>query len=62
MQFTNATTAIDSIKDIKTNVLKTLVTEQSFLKPLQAMVDAEAQLAKAAVSAMEEFFSKFKAA
>ena len=62
MQFTNATTAIDSIKDIKTNVLKTLVTEQSFLKPLQAMVDAEAALAKATVKTFEDLVGKFKLA
>ena len=62
MQFAHATTAIDTIKDAKSTALKTMVSDEKFRKPLQAMVDAEAQLAKAAVSAMEEFFSKFKAA
>ena len=62
MQFAHATTAIDTIKDAKSTALKSIVTDEKFRKPLQAMVDAEAQLAKATVSAMEEFFSKFKAA
>ena len=62
MQFAHATTAIDTIKDAKSTALKSIVTDEKFRKPLQAMVDAEAQLAKAAVSAMEDFFSKFKAA
>lgn len=62
MQFTNATTVIDSIKDAKTKVLKNLVTEQSILKPLQAMVEAEADLAKATFKAFEDMVGKFKLA
>lgn len=62
MQFANATTAIDTIKDAKTKILDTLVTEQSFRKPLQSFVDAEAQLAKATVRAVEDFLTKFKLA
>jgi hypothetical protein len=43
-------------------MLKTVVTDESFRKPLQAMVDAEAQLAKAFVKSTNEFFGKFKTA
>lgn len=53
---------IDTVKDMKTNVLKTVVTDESFRKPLQAMVDAEAQLAKAYVKTVTEFAGKFKTA
>lgn len=53
---------IDTVKDIKTNVLKTVVTDESFRKPLQAMVDAEAQLAKAYVKTVTDFAGKFKTA
>lgn len=62
MQFVNATTVIDSIKDAKTKVLNTVVTEQSFRKPLQSMIDAEAALAKATLDAVEDLVSKFKLA
>lgn len=62
MQFANATNVIDSIKDAKTKALNTLVTEQSFRKPLQAMIDAEAALAKATVDAIDNALSKFKVA
>jgi hypothetical protein len=62
MQFTHATNAIDTIKDAKATVLKTLVTDETFRKPLQAMVDAEAQLAKATVKSIEEMVAKFKVA
>ena len=53
---------IDTVKDAKTTMLKTVVTDESFRKPLQAMVDAEAQLAKAFVKSTTEFFGKFKTA
>lgn len=53
---------IDTVKDAKTTMLKTVVTDESFRKPLQAMVDAEAQLAKALVKSTNEFFGKFKTA
>ena len=62
MQFTYATTAIDTIKDAKDTVLKSLVTDETFRKPLQAMIDAEAQLAKATVKSIEDMVAKFKVA
>lgn len=62
MQFTYATTAIDTIKDAKATVLKSLVTDETFRKPLQAMIDAEAQLAKATVKSIEDMVAKFKMA
>lgn len=60
MQLPNVNIAIDSIKDAKTKALNTLVTDKAFQKPLQAFIDAEAQLAKATFNAVDEFFSKFK--
>lgn len=53
---------IDTVKDMKTNVLKTVVTDESFRKPLQAMIDAEAQLAKAYVKTVTDFAGKIKTA
>lgn len=53
-------TLIDTIKDTKTNVLKTFVTEKQFLTPLQDMVNAEAALAKSFVKSIEDFAAKFK--
>lgn len=54
------TTYIDAVSSVKTNMLKTFVTEESMRKPMQTMVDAEAQLSKAVVSYYENLFSKFK--
>lgn len=62
MQFTNATTVIDSIQDAKVKVLKNLITEQAFLKPLVSIVEAEAALAKATVKAIEDAYGKIKLA
>jgi hypothetical protein len=59
---TQINTAIDSIKDAKTTALKTFVTDESIRKPLQAMVDAEAALAKNVAKAFQDAFSKFKPA
>lgn len=53
-------TIIDTIKDAKSTTLKTFVQEEQFRKPLQAMVDAEATLAKAIAKSTETFLSKFK--
>ena len=62
MQFTFATNAIDTIKSAKSTALNTSVTDKTFSKPLQEMIDAEAALAKATVKAIEDFVSKFKVA
>lgn len=59
---TQFNTAIDTIKDAKTNALKTFVTDESFRKPLQAMVEAEATLAKNMAKAFQDALSKFKTA
>lgn len=56
---TQITTAIDTIKDAKTTALKTFVTDESIRKPLQAMVDAEATLAKNIMKSFEDFATKF---
>ena len=53
-------TIIDTVTDLKTNVLKTIVTEESFRKPLQEMVNAENALAKATVSYVNDMFAKCK--
>ena len=54
-------TLIDTIKDTKNNVLKTLVTEKQYLTPMQDIVNAEAALAKNFVKSIEDFVAKFKA-
>lgn len=54
-------TLIDTIKDTKNNVLKTLVTEKQYLTPMQDIVNAEAALAKSFVKSFEDFVAKFKA-
>ena len=51
---------IDSVSSAKSNMLKTLVTEESLRKPMQNMIDAEAQLSKAVVTYYENLFAKFK--
>jgi hypothetical protein len=53
-------TIIDTVTDAKTNALKTIVTEESFRKPLQEMVNAENALAKATVSYVNDMFAKCK--
>ena len=53
-------TIIDTVTDAKTNALKTIVTEESFRKPLQEMVNAENSLAKATVSHVNDMFAKCK--
>lgn len=58
--FAYAETAIETVKTAKSTALKTLVTEESFRKPLQSMIDAEAELAKAAMKAADAFMFKFK--
>lgn len=60
--FAYAETAIETVKTAKSTVLKTLVNEESFRKPLQSMIDAEAELAKAAFAFMDTLISKAKIA
>ena len=60
MQLSQVNTFIDTVKNTKSTVIKTLVTDKTFSAPLQAMVDAEAQLAKATVTAFEDLVAKFK--
>lgn len=60
MQLAYATSFIDTIKSTKETIIKTLVTEKTFSEPLQAMVEAEAKLAKATLTAMDEMIAKFK--
>lgn len=59
---TQINTTIDTIKDAKTTALKTFVTDESIRKPLQAMVDAEATLAKNIMKSFEDFSTKFNLA
>lgn len=60
MKLPNVNIVIDSVKDAKTKALNTLVTEKSFQKPLQAIIDAEAELAKAVYNAFDEWMNKAK--
>lgn len=60
MQFAQATSFIDTIKTTKETIIKSLVTDKTFSEPLQAMVEAEAKLAKATVTAIDEMIAKFK--
>lgn len=60
MKLPNVNIVIDSVKDAKTKALNTLVTEKSFQKPLQAIIDAEAELAKATYNAFDEWMNKLK--
>ena len=55
-------TLIDTIKDTKSTILKTFVTDKQFLTPLQDIVNAEAALAKNFVKTVEDFATKFKVA
>ena len=57
---TQLNTFIDTIKDTKGTFLKTYVQDKQIREPLQAIVDAEAALAKQFTKAMEDFVSKFK--
>ena len=58
---TQLNTIIDTISASKGTFLKTFVQEKQIREPLQAIVDAEAALAKQFTKAMEDFVSKFKA-
>lgn len=60
MKLPNVNIVIDSVKDAKTKALNTLVIEKSFQKPLQAIIDAEAELAKATYNAFDEWMNKLK--
>lgn len=53
---------IDTIKDTKNTILKSLVTDKQFLTPLQDIVNAEATLAKNFVKSFEDFVGKFNVA
>jgi hypothetical protein len=53
---TYANQAIDAIQDLNTKSLKTFVTEESFRKPLQAIVDAQTAYAKEMVKTGTELF------
>jgi hypothetical protein len=58
---TQLNTIIDTVKDSKGTFLKTFVQDNQIRKPLQAIVDAEAELAKLFAKSVEDFASKFKA-
>lgn len=58
---TQLNTFIDTIKESKGTFLKTFVQDNQIRKPLQAIVDAEAELAKLFTKSVEDFASKFQA-
>lgn len=62
MQLSQVNTFIDTLKDTKATIINSLVTDKTFNAPLQAMVEAEAQFAKATITAIDELVAKFKVA
>lgn len=51
---------IDTVSSMKSNVLKTIVTDETLRKPMQNMIDAETQLSKAIVTYFGNCMSKCK--
>lgn len=50
-------TAIDTVQGVKTNFVKTFVTNEELKKPLQAYIDAQTSFAKSVAQETNNFFT-----
>jgi hypothetical protein len=56
---TYANQFVDTVQDTKTNVLKTMITDEKVRAPLQSFVDAQTVFSKEMVKIADNMFTQF---